>query len=134
MPTPRAEKLRSRVQVLVAEAQALFRDEESLAPELERTFTVRASDLAASFAAGPLLAKLHTRLPRARLRFVPEGDEQADVLRDGQADLDIGVDDGGVPELIRQVLGRARLSASRAKATRSSAARSRRSASPPAST
>jgi DNA-binding transcriptional LysR family regulator len=108
VPTPRAEKLRERVRALVAEAQALFRDQETLDPALDRTFTVRAADVGAAFWAGPLLALVHTRLPTARLRFVPEGDEDADMLRDGQVDLDVGVNDDSAPELIRQVLGRAR--------------------------
>jgi DNA-binding transcriptional LysR family regulator len=108
VPTPRAEKMRSRVRALVAEAQALFHDEDALSPDLERTFTIRASDLAAAASAGPLLAQLHTRLPHARLRFAPEGDEDPDELRDGQIDLDIGVADDGAQGLVRQVLGRAR--------------------------
>lgn len=102
VPTPRAEALRARLGALIEAAEALVAGEDAapVGPGLERTFTVRASDGAAGVIAAPLLKVLRETTPRVRLRFAPEGDEDAESLRDGRVDLDVGA-----PSSTRAVLG-----------------------------
>jgi DNA-binding transcriptional LysR family regulator len=108
--TPRALALRDRVRTFVAEGQAIVQAAPTApAATLERTFTIRSSDVGAGMLAAGLLRELHVRTPRVQLRFAPEGEEDAEPLRDGRVDLDLGVlAMGEAPELRIQVLGRER--------------------------
>ncbi|MBP2232204.1 DNA-binding transcriptional LysR family regulator [Azospirillum agricola] len=106
VPPPRAEAMRERVRSLVAEAQTLLRPDHVDLPALERRFTVRSGS--AGFLAAPLLAGLRARAPRVALRFVGEGNETVDALRDNHIDLDIGVIGPMGPEVRVQTLYRER--------------------------
>ncbi|CAO3416558.1 LysR family transcriptional regulator [Azospirillum doebereinerae] len=106
VPTPRAEAMRERVRSLVAEAQSLLRPDHLDLSALERRFTLR-SGIAGVFAA-PLLAALRCRAPGVALRFVGEGEEAVEPLRDGHIDLDIGVIGPMGPEVRVQTLYRER--------------------------
>ena len=109
VPTPRALALRDEVHALVERAQQL------LAPpapvdlkRVTRTLTIRCNDTLVG-ALGRDLARAAAReLPRALLRFVPEGDEDAAALRDGDVDLDLGVQGALGPEIRVQTLYRER--------------------------
>ncbi len=92
MLTPRAEAIRTEVHALVERAQGLFTPPGEPDPSsLRRTFSVLAEDVAISL--GPeLLARVRTQAPQVALRFLGEApDVDGLQLRDGRADLDIGV-------------------------------------------
>ena len=103
VPTPRALALRDRVAALAAEANELFADETALT-QRERSLVIRANDALPWLK--PLVDRIRARAPAVSLAFVSEGREQADELRDGRVDLDIGVRDGRAPELRSQLLAR----------------------------
>lgn len=102
VPTPRAEAMRERVRTLVMEAQALLGPERIDLAGLQRRFTIR-TGLPGSLAA-PLLAALRAEAPRVTVRFVAEGDESVDALRDGTLDLQVGVIGATGPEVRIQTL------------------------------
>ena len=104
VPTPRAEAMRERVRALVADAQGLLRPDSLDPATLDRRFTLR-TGFAGSIAAD-LLAALRQQAPNVTLRFVGEGEETADALRDGLVDLDIGVIGAMGPEVRVQTLYR----------------------------
>lgn len=109
VPTPRALALRPRVRALVAEAQALLRPEREISPELlERTFTIRASEVFAGAFAAEILRAVRAEAPRVVLRFAPEGEEDVEPLRDGRIDLDVGAIGQTGPEVKVQALYRDR--------------------------
>ncbi|MEU8812929.1 LysR family transcriptional regulator [Actinoplanes sp. NPDC048796] len=100
VPTPRAQAIRTEVHALVERAQAVFTPPGAPDPSsLERTFTLLASDVAISV--GPaLLARVRAEAPKVALRFLAEGSgTEGFELRDGVADLDIGVADRTLPEI-----------------------------------
>lgn len=105
VPTPRAQALRERLRMLVAEAEALVRgeDEPDLA-RLERSFVIRTSDsFVLSFGAG-LAARVAREAPYVRLRFAHQDKEDIEALREGRVDFDIGVIGAMGPEIRLQAL------------------------------
>lgn len=110
VPTPRAEALRRQLRQLIQDAENLVRGDGELVPaQIDRTFTLRASDgFVGTFGAAIAQAMIE-QAPKARLRFVAEGNEDVDSLRDGSIDLDIGVIDAAMgPEIRLQTLFRDR--------------------------
>jgi DNA-binding transcriptional LysR family regulator len=100
VPTPLALSLAPQVGAIVEQARALLSTERDLdLSVVERRFSVRATDAWISQTGGPLLAKVGQEAPGVRLRFVPEGDDDVQLLRDGTIDLDIGVIDDLGPEI-----------------------------------
>jgi DNA-binding transcriptional LysR family regulator len=97
VPTPLAVQLADRAQRAYAEATAV------LAPEFmaqrARVLVIRASDGVAALLAGPLSRLAPAQAPGLRLRFVAEGDEDDEALREGNVALDIGVQHLAAPEL-----------------------------------
>lgn len=85
-PTPFALRTAPRVRSLLDEASALVNDEELDIARLRRTFTVRVGDGVVT----PLVAAVAEAAPHVVLRFVAEGDESVEPLRDGTVDLDLG--------------------------------------------
>jgi DNA-binding transcriptional LysR family regulator len=109
VPTPRALALRAGVEALVGEARGLLRPEGDVVPTtLDRTFTIRASEGFAGSYAVRLLKAVQAVAPKVVLRFIPEGEEDVDTLREGRADLDVGVIDLTAPEIKVQTLFRDR--------------------------
>jgi len=106
--TPCAEALRERTQQAVHEARALLRPsgaEPDLA-RLQRTFTIRANGgFVESFGAA-LIDATRTAAPLVRLRFAPKIEKTSAYLRDGSADLEIGVVGNMGPEVRVQALFR----------------------------
>ncbi len=100
-PTPRALALREQVRTLVHDARAVFRPAaDTLDPAtLEATFTIRASQSFMESVCAPLVAAIRTAAPRVRLCFVPKPDKDLRPLRDGMADLEIGVVGERAPEV-----------------------------------
>jgi DNA-binding transcriptional LysR family regulator len=110
VPTPRALALRTQVESLVEGARGLLRPEGEAKPEtLDRTFTIRSSESFAGGFAVRLLKATREVAPKVVLRFIPEGEEDVDTLREGRADLDVGVIDFDAPEIKVQTLFRDRI-------------------------
>ncbi|MDQ2819882.1 MAG: LysR family transcriptional regulator [Pseudomonadota bacterium] len=106
--TPAAEALRERVRQAVHEARALLRPS-GLEPDiarLQRTFTIRANGGFVEGFGAALLAAISAEAPFVRLRFAPKIDKTSAYLRDGSADLEIGVVGNMGPEVRVQALFR----------------------------
>ncbi|MGW4208056.1 LysR family transcriptional regulator [Lentzea sp. NPDC004789] len=86
VPTPFALRTAPRVRSLLDEASALVNDQELDVARLRRTFTVRVGDGVVT----PLVGAVAEAAPHVVLRFVAEGDESVEPLRDGTVDLDLG--------------------------------------------
>jgi DNA-binding transcriptional LysR family regulator len=109
-PTPFALRTAPRVRSLLDEASALISaDRELRVAELERTFTIRINDGVAATLATAAVEATAAAAPGVTLRFVAEGSESAEALRDGSVDLDIGAGDVTAPDVRTAVLYRERL-------------------------
>lgn len=89
--TPRALELAGPVNRLLAEAQALLQPTaaDSLA-SVRRRFVVRAPEGVPVVFGATLALALQEAMPLASLHFMPDGHADADALREGRIDLDIG--------------------------------------------
>jgi DNA-binding transcriptional LysR family regulator len=108
--TPHAEALRQRTQNAVHEARAVLRPS-TTEPDfstLQRTFTIRANDGFVEAFGASLIAAATAVAPLVRLRFAPKLEKTATYLRDGSADLEIGVLGEMGPEVRVQALFRDR--------------------------
>ncbi|MFE1313610.1 LysR family transcriptional regulator [Streptomyces sp. NPDC058755] len=100
VPTPHALAVRAEVSAVVERARALFRPgRDADLRTVTRTFTIIGHDaLAATHGAG-LFARAAEEAPGIRLRFLSESHVDAPVLRQGTADLEVGVIDATAPEV-----------------------------------
>jgi DNA-binding transcriptional LysR family regulator len=108
VPTPHAAVLRERVQTLAQEVQSVLRPADTgldLAV-LERVFTVRANEGFVEAFAARLAIAVTAEAPGVRLRFAPKPDKDVRALREGLADLEIGVLGQTGPEVRVQTLFR----------------------------
>src|ERR1700712_5219290 len=108
--TPHAETLRQRTQSAVHEARAVLRPS-TAEPDfstLQRTFIIRASDGFVEGFGARLIAAVTAVAPHVCLRFAPKLEKTAAYLRDGSADLEIGVLGAMGPEVRVQALFRDR--------------------------
>jgi DNA-binding transcriptional LysR family regulator len=108
--TPGAEALRERTRVAVHEARALLRPN-GLAPDiarLQRSFNIRANGGFVEGFGAALIAATSAEAPLVRLRFAPKIEKTPAFLRDGSADLEIGVVSNMGPEVRVQALFRDR--------------------------
>jgi DNA-binding transcriptional LysR family regulator len=106
--TPYAEEIRERTRTAVHEARAVLRPSR-MEPDLsalQRTFTIRANDAFVEVFAAPLIAAASEVAARVRLRFAPKPEKSAKHLREGLADLEIGVLGEMGPEVRVQALFR----------------------------
>ncbi|GGR01412.1 LysR family transcriptional regulator [Streptomyces asoensis] len=105
VPTPRALAVRAEVGAVVERARTLFAP--AGATDLRtvtRTFTILGHDAIAA-AHGPYLyARAAAEAPGVRLRFLSESHIDAPFLREGTADLEVGVIDSTAPEVHREPL------------------------------
>ncbi|GAA3220789.1 LysR family transcriptional regulator [Nonomuraea helvata] len=109
-PTPFALRTAPRVRSLLDEASALISaDRELTIAELKRTFTIRINDGVAATLATAAVEATATLAPGVMLRFVAEGSENVEALRDGSVDLDIGAGDVTAPDIRSAVLYRERM-------------------------
>lgn len=110
VPTPYAEELAGRVPALAREAQAVLRPSAGRLDlaALDRSFTIRAGGGFVDLLAAALVAAVTRAAPRVRLRFAPKPDKDAQALRDGSIDLEIGVVGTTAPEVRTQLLFRDR--------------------------
>ncbi len=106
VPTPYAEQLTAQVHELAHGARAVLQpaNNDLDLKTLERTFTLRANDGFIDLIGASLMAAIAQAAPRVRLRFVPKLDKDAQPLRDGMIDLEIGVIGTKAPELKTRLL------------------------------
>lgn len=110
VPTPRAIEMRDVVHELVRNVRTVLgpKADEIHFARLDRTFTLRASEGFVEMFSAPLVAAIASAAPRARLRFAPKPDKNAEPLREGQIDLEIGVVGVSAPEMRTRLLFRDR--------------------------
>jgi DNA-binding transcriptional LysR family regulator len=106
--TARAEALRDRVRQATREAlSVLGPDADAFDPgALDRTFTIRANDGFVETVGARLVTSARAVAPGVRLRFAPKPDKDVRALREGEADLEIGVLGDSGPEIRIQTLFR----------------------------
>lgn len=105
VPTPRAESLAEPIRALLAQAHALRApaDKQSLAT-MRRRFVVRAPEGIAVVFGASLSRALEVEMPLASLQFLPETHADADALREGRIDIDMGSFRSTDPETETRVL------------------------------
>jgi DNA-binding transcriptional LysR family regulator len=106
VPTPHAAALRERVRGLAQEVQAVLRPAVGGldVAALERVFTLRANEGFVEAFAGRLITAVAEAAPGVRLRFAPKPDKDVRSLREGLADLEVGVLGETGPEVRVQAL------------------------------
>ena len=99
--SPRALELRDSISQLVHDAKAALRPAGKLdLGQLERTFTLRASEGFVENFGASLLSRISGEAPGVRLHFLHKLDKDSGPLRDGSVDLETGVVDKAIgPEL-----------------------------------
>ncbi|MEV6838901.1 LysR family transcriptional regulator [Streptomyces sp. NPDC051133] len=100
VPTPHALAVRAEVSAVVERARALFapgRDADLRT--VSRTFTIIGHDATAATHGAALFARAAREAPGIRLRFLSESHVDAPYLRQGTADLEVGVIDTVAPEV-----------------------------------
>jgi DNA-binding transcriptional LysR family regulator len=108
--TPCAEALRERAHHAVHEARTILRPS-TPAPDfkrLQRSFTIRANDGFVEAFGAALIVAIGAEAPLVRLCFAPKTEKTPTFLREGTADLEIGVVSGMGPEVRVQALFRDR--------------------------
>lgn len=99
--TPRAETLKPHVHTLVNEArQALEPERPFVAAELSRTFVVHVTDYVLSVLGQVVDRLLAEETPLVSIRFVPNTQDDAALLRGGPSDLAVGIY-GDLPQEMR---------------------------------
>ncbi|MCF3133847.1 LysR family transcriptional regulator [Streptomyces olivochromogenes] len=110
VPTPHALAVRAEVSAVVERARALFtpgRDTDLRT--VSRTFTIIGPDALAAAHAAALYARAADQAPGIRIRFLAESHVDAPYLRQGTADLEVGVVDTTAPEVHVEPLGEDRM-------------------------
>ncbi|WP_405010218.1 LysR family transcriptional regulator [Kitasatospora sp. NBC_01539] len=100
VPTPHALAIHAEVRAVVERARGLFTAAGRVdLRTLDRTFTVLAHEAFAAAHGAALFARTAAEAPGVRLRFLGESHLDAPSLRDGVADLEVGVIDTTAPEV-----------------------------------
>ncbi|WP_244943459.1 LysR family transcriptional regulator [Streptomyces inhibens] len=100
VPTPRALEIRAEVRRLVEAAHGVLAPSAPADPaELARVFTINANDLFVTAVGPQLVARVAQEAPGVVLRFLGESHIDLPLLRDGAADLELGVIDSREPEI-----------------------------------
>ncbi|MFF3453865.1 LysR family transcriptional regulator [Streptomyces sp. NPDC002730] len=100
VPTPHALAIRGEVRAVVEQARGIFTAGGQVdLRTLSRTFTVLAHDTLAAAFGSALFARIGEEAPGVRLRFLMESHVDAPALREGVADLEVGVIDTRSPEV-----------------------------------
>ena len=98
--TPRAEALRPQVAALVGQARHVLEPEQPFLPQLlRRRFTVVLSDYVLAVLGPTWDRLLSAEAPHLELRSIPNSPDDATLLREGSADLAIGIYGVLPPEL-----------------------------------
>lgn len=106
VPTPYAERLTEQVHELARNARAVLQPVSNTldVSRLERTFTIRTNDGFVDQMGAPLMAAITQTAPHVRVRFISKPDKDAQPLREGMIDLEIGVIGTAAPELKTRLL------------------------------
>ncbi|WP_109003021.1 LysR family transcriptional regulator [Streptomyces rishiriensis] len=105
VPTPRALAVRAEVSAVVERARALFAPAEGTdVRTVTRTLTILGHDAVAAAHGPALYARAAAEAPGIRIRFLGESHVDAPFLREGTADLEVGVVDTVAPEVHREQL------------------------------
>ena len=106
VPSPRALELRERVSQVVHDADDILRPADAInLGQLDRTFTLRATEGFVENFGPALMARVATQAPGVRLRFLHKLEKDSGPLRDGSVDLETGVVDQAIgPEVRTQAL------------------------------
>ena len=98
--TPRAQALAPRVRAAVVAATEALEPERPFSPrELDRTVVVLATDYVLAVLGLPIDRILRDEAPLASLRFAPNTADDPALLRDGRADLAVGIYGDLPPEM-----------------------------------
>jgi DNA-binding transcriptional LysR family regulator len=98
----RATQLRDVVSQLVHDAEAALRPSSKLdLAQLNRTFTLRASEGFVENFGAALLARIAEQAPGVRLHFQHKLDKDSGPLREGAVDLETGVVDNAISQEVR---------------------------------
>lgn len=110
VPTPRAQVLRERARDALCEARAMLRPAATAVdlPTLDRTFVIRTNEGFVEVFGASLIAAVTAAAPLVRLRFAAKAEKTATPLREGAADLEVGVLGEMGPEVRVQALFRDR--------------------------
>ncbi|WP_427166278.1 LysR family transcriptional regulator [Streptomyces sp. C1-1] len=105
VPTPRALAVRAEVSAVVERARALFApDRDADLRTVRRTLTILGHDFIAAACGPALFARAAQEAPGVRVRFLAESHVDAPFLREGTADLEVGVLDTIAPEVHVEML------------------------------
>ncbi len=100
--SPRALELSDSISQLVHDAEAALRPAGKLdLGQLDRTFTLRASEGFVENFGARLLSRISGEAPGVRLHFLHKLDKDSGPLRDGSVDLDTGVVDKAISLEVR---------------------------------
>jgi DNA-binding transcriptional LysR family regulator len=104
--TPYAEQLSGRIPALLREAAAALgrADYRFDAATLEQRFTVRAGEGFIELLGPALMDRIHRAAPGVQLRFAPKPDWDAQPLREGSVDLEVGIVRTSAPEVRTRAL------------------------------
>lgn len=98
--TPRAEALKPRVHTVVMAAQQVLAPEQPFTPAtLRQGFAILATDHVLQVLGRSLDRIVASEAPHAAIRFIPNTPDDAGLLRDGAADLAVGIYANLPPEL-----------------------------------
>ena len=106
--TPYADEIRERTQNIVHDARSLLRPSMAV-PDfstLRRTLKIRANEAFVEAFGAPLIAEVTALAPLVRLHFSSKPEKNPEYLRNGSADLEIGVLEEMGPEIRVQALFR----------------------------
>jgi DNA-binding transcriptional LysR family regulator len=99
--TPHAQALRARAAAALLDARAVLTKPSPFhAADLDRTFTVHATDHVLAVLGPAIDRVLRAEAPRAVLRVLPTAPDDAAVLREGSVDLAVGIY-GDLPPEVR---------------------------------
>lgn len=105
VPTPHALAVRAEVSAVVERARALFAPGRGAdLRTVSRTLTIIGHDALAALYGARLFARAAEEAPGIRIRFLAESHVDAPVLRQGTADLEVGVVDATAPEVHHELL------------------------------
>lgn len=100
LPTPFAQQSARTVKALLNAADGLRADPTDSDPSSwQRTFSIRLNDALTPVLAPRLTRRIAAEAPGVRLRFVRQESKEAELLRDGAIDLDVGVADPAPPDI-----------------------------------
>ena len=106
VPTPYAQALAERVHALASGAREVLQPIGAALDlgALQRTFAIRANDAFVDLIGPSLLAAVVGDAPQVRICFVPKTAKDAEPLREGTIDLEIGVLGTKAPEMKTRLL------------------------------